>query len=68
MRSAVADFLALGMLQITERLAFNAVQAARGTFDWFTGYGPNMTEAKWLQRILFLETVAGVPGMVRGCP
>eukprot|EP00877_Chromochloris_zofingiensis_P012107 jgi/Chrzof1/714/Cz01g26020.t1 len=25
-----------------------------------------MTEAKWLQRMLFLETVAGVPGMVAG--
>lgn len=23
-----------------------------------------MDEAKWLQRIIFLETVAGVPGMV----
>ena len=25
-----------------------------------------MSERKWLARILFLETVAGVPGMVSG--
>ena len=32
-----------------------------------TGYGRGkMTEAKWLKRIIFLETVAGVPGMVGG--
>ena len=29
--------------------------------------GPsNMTERKWLMRFLFLESVAGVPGMVAG--
>jgi len=27
-------------------------------------YGRNMTEKKWLTRMIFLETVAGVPGMV----
>ena len=31
-------------------------------------YGSEMTESKWLQRFLFLETVAGVPGMVAGEP
>ena len=33
-----------------------------------TGYGSNapMTEARWLQRIIFLETVAALPGMVGG--
>ena len=32
-----------------------------------SGYGKGrMTEAKWLKRIIFLETVAGVPGMVAG--
>ena len=25
-----------------------------------------MSESKWLTRIIFLETVAGVPGMVSG--
>lgn len=29
-------------------------------------YGQNMTESKWLTRFLFLETVAGVPGMMGG--
>ena len=38
----------------------------RWSFDKITGYGPNMNEGKWLQRIVFLETVAGVPGMVGG--
>lgn len=38
----------------------------RKSFDLITGYGPNMTEKKWLTRIVFLETVAGVPGMVGG--
>ena len=33
-----------------------------------TGYGAGspMTEAKWLQRFIFLETVAAIPGMVGG--
>lgn len=51
---------------LTEKLAYNAIQAVRGTFDTLTGYGPNMTEAKWLLRIIYLESVAGVPGMVGG--
>ena len=29
-------------------------------------YGSDMTERKWLARFLYLETVAGVPGMVSG--
>lgn len=35
-------------------------------FDFATGYGPEMDMKKWLRRIIFLETVAGVPGMVGG--
>ena len=40
-----------------------AAGAAQGT-----GYGSGspMTEAKWLQRFIFLETVAALPGMVGG--
>jgi hypothetical protein len=39
----------------------------RGSFDMFTGYNPEkMNEKHWLSRIIFLETVAGVPGMVGG--
>ena len=40
------------------------VRLLRSTFDFMTGYGPNMNEKKWLNRFVFLETVAGVPGMV----
>ena len=37
----------------------------RTTFDIGTGYGEGrMTAKKWLFRMIFLETVAGVPGMV----
>jgi hypothetical protein len=43
----------------TQRLGLAAVQLARGGFDRATGYGADMDERKWLQRILFLETVAG---------
>jgi hypothetical protein len=38
-------------------------------FDWFTNYTDRvgvMTEQQWLNRIVFLETVAGVPGFVGG--
>lgn len=54
-------------LQFHEKTAFWAVTAMRSSFDFITGYGPGrMDECKWLQRIVFLETVAGVPGMVGG--
>eukprot|EP00803_Ostreobium_quekettii_P005237 evm.model.scf_2995.1 EVM.evm.TU.scf_2995.1 scf_2995:1033-4749(+) len=52
--------------QLRDRLALMAVQTMRWGFDKATGYGPNMDEKRWLRRILFLETVAGVPGMVGG--
>ena len=54
------------MLQLRDRVGFAAVQMLRWTFDRASGYGPNMSERQWLRRILFLETVAGVPGMVAG--
>ncbi|OWZ19881.1 Alternative oxidase [Phytophthora megakarya] len=52
-----------------ERAAFLAVKALRTGFDVLSGYrGPGgaMTEKDWLNRCLFLESVAGVPGMVAG--
>lgn len=52
--------------QAADRAGLAAVRAMRVGFDLATGYGPHMTEAKWLRRIIFLETVAGVPGMVAG--
>lgn len=57
---------------VTDKLAYGAMRALRVGFDFFTGYGGKMNEAQYLRRILFLETVAGVPGMVgamvRSCP
>jgi hypothetical protein len=36
-------------------------------FDRLTGYNEQkMAEEQWLNRCIFLETVAGVPGMVGG--
>eukprot|EP00123_Amoebidium_parasiticum_P022554 comp8980_c0_seq1/m.4182 comp8980_c0_seq1/g.4182 ORF comp8980_c0_seq1/g.4182 comp8980_c0_seq1/m.4182 type:complete len:337 (-) comp8980_c0_seq1:720-1730(-) len=48
-----------------DKLAYGTVQACRKGFDIVTGYDRKpMTEDRWLTRIVFLETVAGVPGMV----
>lgn len=50
-----------------DRLAKAAVTSVRFGFDTVTGYSAhNMTASKWLTRIIFLETIAGVPGMVGG--
>jgi hypothetical protein len=49
------------------RAAYWSVKAMRTSFDLITRYNPKtMTEDKWVTRCLFLETVAGVPGMVAG--
>jgi Alternative oxidase len=60
-------------------VALGAVRFLRWGTDFVTGYrlppkgkeqqlSPKfvMTERKWLIRFIFLETVAGVPGMVAG--
>ncbi|KAG4066435.1 hypothetical protein HA402_007071 [Bradysia odoriphaga] len=52
-----------------EHLASFAVKCMRGGFDLasrYKGPGGDMTKRDWLNRCLFLETVAGVPGMVAG--
>jgi hypothetical protein len=54
-----------------ERLAFATVKLCRFSFDIFSGYKVrvamgSMHERDWLRRVIFLETVAGVPGMVAG--
>ncbi|KAF4314991.1 hypothetical protein G195_011495, partial [Phytophthora kernoviae 00238/432] len=57
------------IVKFHERVAFIAVKALRTGFDILSGYrGPGgaMTEKDWLNRCLFLESVAGVPGMVGG--
>ena len=49
-----------------DKIAYNTVRGIRRTFDWFTGYKPEMGESQWLNRMIFLETVAGIPGMIGG--
>lgn len=58
-----------------DKIAYNGMFFCRSMFDWVTGYKKGatyeqvkgtrfqMTEAKWLTRVLFLESIAGVPGM-----
>ena len=48
-------------------VAFLSSKAVRFSFDFIAGfYVPPITERKWLYRVVFLETIAGVPGMVAG--
>jgi threonyl-tRNA synthetase len=53
-------------VKMHEKVGYYSVQACRTLFDVFTGYSTEMSERKWLARFLYLETVAGVPGMVAG--
>lgn len=50
-----------------DNLAFNVIWAVRHCFDFFAGmkFG-KPSERKHILRCVFLETVAGVPGMVAG--
>ncbi|KAL3451509.1 mitochondrial alternative oxidase [Aspergillus insuetus] len=61
----------------SDRVAFGTVRVLRWGMDRVSGYrhpSPGqehlarfqMTEKKWLTRFIFLESVAGVPGMVGG--
>lgn len=64
---------------VGDKIAFAAIQTLRLCYDIVTGYKHasnsaevlklegtrwNMTDSKWLTRVIFLESVAGVPGMV----
>ena len=51
-----------------DRVARATILAARTIFDKVTGYHPDrpFSECGWLKRMIVLETVAGVPGMVAG--
>lgn len=52
---------------VTDSLAFYSVKTCRWLFDTFSGFRfGKLTEKKVINRCLFLETVAGVPGMVGG--
>jgi len=56
----------------SDKVALNTVRLLRWGTDLATGYRHDasrpyiMSERKWLVRFIFLETVAGVPGMVAG--
>lgn len=55
---------------ISDKIALTLLKIVRRSFDFFTGYKHDskkpMTETQWLRRFIFLESVAGVPGMVAG--
>lgn len=77
---AAVEFVHRPPVTKLDKLAFNIMYFCRRTFDTVTGYKKpqtpaekenrfvgtrwEMTENKWLTRIIFLESVAGVPGMV----
>lgn len=64
----------------SDNVAYKGVTLTRFFFDWFTGYKKpkteqeiadgfrgtryEMTDEKWMTRVIFLETIAAVPGMV----
>ncbi|ETM31052.1 hypothetical protein L914_21301 [Phytophthora nicotianae] len=57
------------VVTMNERAAYFAIKVLRVGFDKVSGYrgpGGEMTEKDWLNRCLFLESIAGVPGMVGG--
>jgi hypothetical protein len=49
-----------------DHFAYYGVQTTRTVFDTLTGYNRTASPSKavWVNRLCFLETVAGVPGMV----
>lgn len=48
-----------------DRLAYNSVKAVRYIFDWATGWhNDKITPTNILHRVIYLETIAAVPGMV----
>jgi len=51
----------------SDKLAKGAIRMFRFMYDTFTRYDlKRMTEDRWINRCIFLETIAGVPGMVGG--
>lgn len=50
--------------KFVDRLAFNAVKAVRLAFDAATGWNGEITPNKVMNRTIYLETIAAVPGMV----
>ncbi|SGZ51626.1 CIC11C00000000838 [Sungouiella intermedia] len=77
---AAVEFVHRPPVTKLDKLAYQIMYFCRRTFDTVTGYKKpktleekehrfvgtrwEMTENKWLTRVIFLESVAGVPGMV----
>lgn len=51
---------------IRDHIAYGLTTIMRKSFDFASGYRENMDSNRWLTRIVMLETVAGIPGMVGG--
>ena len=52
---------------IKDRVVRFSIQATRKAFDVVSGYDPKkLDERGWMNRVIFLETIAGVPGMIGG--
>lgn len=50
-----------------DKFAFYVMKFLRKSFDLISGYRPGkMNENQYLRRCIFLETIAGVPGMIGG--
>jgi len=50
-----------------DKACLAAVTCARVSTDFVSRYNPEkFKERQWLNRVIFLETVAGVPGMIGG--
>lgn len=48
-----------------DKIAYYTIQLIRFNFDWMSGYSwRKHTDQIWLNRLVFLETVAGVPGSI----
>lgn len=53
--------------KFVDELAYKSVQALRAAFDIISLYHfMELDENRWLNRIIMLETIAGVPGMIAG--
>jgi len=54
-------------VRFVDKLAAFTIKCIRFNFDWMSGWSfGKITEQKALRRIVFLESVAGVPGSVAG--
>ena len=52
---------------IRDKITSFAIRFTRASFDTVSGYDPEkLDERGWMNRVIFLETIAGVPGMIGG--